>query len=276
MPALSDAEGRFSAADQYEAFSSLGDLRAVPIRATSKQFEAKWQGRLNGRVNASLRAMRTGSTELDPASWIQNDLGTDLVNCSLLVTSQQVRSDRPHRDLNIEVYGVGALPKGKRVTVQDLLDRADALAQASGRTGAEAAMIRADAFKRQLATVLNDEWLRNLVSRTQFRTGPDTSPGLRRSQDEHAKALLVLTVYNEIDTMRLLQEGNELHREYGVDLDRSDYLWPDQALLVGFSRDPGPTRLCYRKAQDGEGRWSAINPSESAVMYRVAIPVRQP
>ncbi len=276
VPALSDIEGRYSAADRYEAVSSLGDLRAVPIRATSKQFEARWQGRLDGRVNASLRAMRSGSTELDPASWIQNDLGTELRHCSLLVTSQQVRSDRPHRDRAIEVYTVGSLPKGKRITVQDLLDRADALAQASGKTGAEAAMIRADALKRQLANVLNDEWLRNLVSRAQFRTGPEASPGPRRSQEDHIKALLVLTVYNEIDTMRLLQEGNQLHRVYGLDLDRSDYLSPDEALLVGFSEDPGPARLCYRKARDGEGRWAAIAPSQADVLYRVAIPVKQP
>ena len=274
LPSLSDEENNYSAAERYDAVSALGELRGVPLRATLKQFQADWCGRLPGRLDASLGYVRAGSIELDPGSWVQNNLGTDLYNCHLMVAGQNVQSNRAHRDMGIEVYSIGSLPRGQRITWQNLIDRADAFAKANPSKSQSQAELRAQAFKVQLATLADNDWLHNLVPRSQIQMGAEESMGMRRTEDLFIKALLLLSVYEEVDIQRSVSEANEVHRSWGLDLDRSHYLLPRTALFVGFSRDPAPLRLCYRKSD--RGHWAPISPSYADVMYRIAIPVRQP
>lgn len=274
LPPSSDGENIYFAAERYDAVSTLGELRGVPLRATLKQFQASWCGRLPGRLDASLGYVRAGSIELNPGSWLQNNLSTDLYNCYVMVTGQNVQSNRAHREMAIEVYLVGGLPRGQRITWQNLIDRADAFAKANASTGQTQAELRAEALKVQLAQLAEKDWLHNLVPRSQIQTGAEESLGIRRLEELFAKALLLLSLYEEVDVQRALAEGSEVHRSCGLDLDRSHYLLPQTALFVGFSRDPGPLRLCYRKSD--RGQWTPIAPSYADVMYRIAIPVRQP
>lgn len=278
MPSISEIEGRYSAVDQYEAVAPLGELRAVPLRATLKQFEADWQGRLAGRLNADIKRARAGALELDPSSWIQNDLGTDLHDCYLLMTNRPVRSDRPYRDQFIEVYNIGVLPRGKRIAVQDLNDQADAFIRTRTEGNADAPRIREirdDFLSPVLQRTIGGQWLPGFFSAIQFiQTNPDDRLTVRRPQDQFVQALMLLSVYNEVNVSGLLNEGNELRRTHGVELDRSDWIQPAESLFVGFSKAPGPARLCYRKSERANGSWTPLTPSQANVMYRVAIPVR--
>ncbi|HSW45197.1 MAG TPA: hypothetical protein VLM89_06460 [Phycisphaerae bacterium] len=277
LPTLAERVTAYAAAERYEAVAALGELRSVPMRATLKQFEARWQGSMNARLAASLRYLRSGSIELAPSSWIQNDLQTDLYDCCLFVTGRPISSDRAHRDQAIEMYSVGNLPRGRRVTWQDLIDRADAYAQLeSQRTGVAEAVIRADALRIQLSRVAAGDWLRSILPLGQLQAdvGADRTP--RRLQEHFAKTLLLTTFYDEINLGGALAEGRELHRSHLTDLDRSNELTPETALLVGFSRDPGPMRLCYRKSDRAGGRWTALVPQWADVMYRISVPVGQP
>ena len=92
--------------------------------------------------------------------------------------------------------------------------------------------------------------------------------------EKSVSALLLLTAFSEIDQRDLSQRGG-IDRSQGQRLDRSRYLTRNTALLVGFSKDPGPARLCWRKAGTERGGWKPIDPSQSNVMYRIAIPVNE-
>jgi hypothetical protein len=226
-------------------------------------------------VNAEIRRARAGSLEIDPASWIQNDLDTDLYDCCLMLTNRAVRSDRPCRDQLIRVCNIGLLPRGKRVTGQDLADRADAFARANAKIPADVPRIR-DAYEGALLQkMIGGQWLPGFFSTMQYATGPDQILSVRRPQQEKVvQALMLLTVYNEVNATGILKEGNELRRSHGAGFDRSDAIQPAEAILVGFSNAPGPARLCYRKADRPNASWTPITPNKASVMYRILVPVK--
>jgi hypothetical protein len=264
----------YSATKRYEAVAGIGELRAVPLRATLKQFEAHWRGQLAGRLNASLRRAEPGSVELAGDSWIENGLGTDLRDCYVFVAARDIEpnEDEAYRDRLIDVYWIGALDNGQRVTWRQLLERqtieADA-AQESSRGRGQSKVGRKPLLDFQR------EWLRGLGVRSRPAYG-DESERMEITQENFVNALLLLTLYEEIDPDEFLHTRYELLRSYGQRLDRSDHLTRDRALFVGFSREPGPSRLCYRSAGQAHRRWKPIQPSQADVVYRVAIPIEEP
>jgi len=84
-----------------------------------------------------------------------------------------------------------------------------------------------------------------------------------------------MSLYDEVDQSEPHKSGFELLRSRGHDLDRSAYLRQNTALFVGFSRDAGPARLCYRDAGTKQ-KWSPLKPIQADVVYRMAIPVVEP
>jgi len=261
----------YSATERYEAVAGLGELRAVPLRATLKQFEAHWRGQLAGQLNASLRRVRAGSIEMSDPSWIENNLGTDLRDCYVFVAARDIEPNRAYR-VSIEVCRIGDLGNGHRVTWRQLLERqtikADA-AQASSQGRGQSKV------GRKLLPDFQREWLRGLGVRSRHAYR-DESQRMRITQENFVSALLLLTLYEEIDPDGILRDGYELLRSHGQRLDRSDHLTRDTALFVGFSREPGPSRLCYRTAGQAGRRWKPIQPSQADVVYRVAIPIEEP
>ena len=130
-------------------------------------------------------------------------------------------------------------------------------------------------YGRRPLTDLQREWLQGLGVRTQ-RTYSDEPQRVRITQENFVSALLLLTLYQEIDRDEVLRKGYELIRSHGQRLDWSDHLTQDTALFVGFSREPGPSRLCYRPAGQDNRRFKAIQPSQADAVYRVAVPIEEP
>ncbi len=266
LPPVSDRTDGFAAADRYEAVAALGQLRSLPLRATLKQFEAHWQGQLEGRLDGALYRLRQGTIELRPDSWLQNNLGTDLTNCWLVVAARDPLPGQSYRDLGMEAYRLGNLPEGQRLTWQTLQERSEAAAPPG--SGPQRAP------RRQLATLVENDWLGQLIARARSdaagREQERPDPGMLNFQ----RALLVLTFHSEIDVRRMVSEHYEVIRHYGHRLDRSAQVMRDTALFVGFSRSPGPVRLCYRRSERSQDPWRAITPSEPEIMYRIAVPIQ--
>jgi hypothetical protein len=84
--------------------------------------------------------------------------------------------------------------------------------------------------------------------------------------------MLLMTTFDEIDP-RALARSNDLDRTAGHVLDRSRAMTRNHALFIGFSTEPGPARLCYRKAGNDSGQWRDIEPDKSLVMYRISVPI---
>ncbi|MBU0638231.1 MAG: hypothetical protein KKB50_05140 [Planctomycetes bacterium] len=67
----------YATTERYTARPAKSALLGTPMRATLKQFEGFWQGRIRGGVRGRLIADR-GTGQILPESWIANDLDADI------------------------------------------------------------------------------------------------------------------------------------------------------------------------------------------------------
>lgn len=243
----------FASTERYLAVAGLGELQGVPMRATLKQFEAKWEGRLPGRLEASLRRDQAGTVKLNADSWIRNGLGTELRSCYLFVAGSDVPRARMTRDLQIQVYELQRLPANGRASLSDFKELGVLQASQSG-------------------------WLRSLGMQTTLASPYGSSASDREkqaiTQQGFEAALLLMSLYDEFDQNEIRKSGLDLSRSRGHELDRSAYLRQHVALFVGFSRDPGPTRLCHRDAGTKQ-KWTPLQPTQADVVYRMAVPIAE-
>jgi len=272
IPPVEDFLSFYAASQQYEAVAPIGELRGVPTRATLKQFEARWAGAIQGRVDARLRYLRAGTVELTPDSWVQNNLGVDLADCYLFVTSQNIRPDRPYRDLSIVVYRVGELPHGTRLTWKELAERVSPPVSdgENGRSGDDA---RSPAFRPISLLELLEACQPGYRPKGLQNAGAAAAV---RQMDPTLRKMLFLTFFDEIDVSRWVEQRRTLWPlvcSYGHRLDRSNVLSRSRALLVGFSDRPGPARLCYRPSDRPSASWRLLEPDRAGTVYRIAIPV---
>ena len=267
-PSPQDSSG-YEAFERYSALATVGELHRVPIRATLKQLESQWRGELPGRFFASLKWLRGGTNQLSEESWVENQLGTDLFDCYLFVTRQDVRVNRPYRDLFIRVYPLGILPAGKRVV--NFEERLQSMVQ-SGAAGGEGKVILATRFEECCVG-----WLRQLgIRMDQPRYQQAEVQRVTVGQQEFVNAMLLMTLFSEIDRDRFQGTGCTVKSSEGEVLDRSLDLRGDNALFVGFSRERGPSRLCYRQAGATGRSWKILDPGKADVVYRMTVPIGEP
>jgi len=269
----------YAAGQVYEAVASLGQLRAVPLRATLKQFRGYWQGRLPGQIDAALQHRDRSSFRLSTSSWIENCLGINLHYCYLFVAGRNLMGEpgegprTPHRWQSIEVYPLGDLPNGQRLTIGAWIERK---IQAQSAGDAETIEWRPEALKT-VAQDRGDSFFRKVGLRAARlpRYGRETA---ELEANDWVSALLLLTLSDELDQSDLFTGGQYIRQSRSQELDRSRQLTREMALLVGFAddADAGPARLCWRPAGQGVGGWRAVQPDHPRTVYRVSIPVAPP
>jgi hypothetical protein len=276
LPPIPDITGMgsdnvFTAGQRYQAIPQIGELHDIPLRATLKQFEGLWQGTLDGRVNASLSRRPGNTAELSASGWIRNELPVDLENCYLFIPVRNFQDGSTNR-ASIGIYALhdlGELKSGDRITIGQWVDGLTDLLSRRQR--------KPDYVHRQSSTNLadlQDRWLSKTGTRQDYY-GRQRKRYLEVTTNPFISATLLLTTFDEIDPESL--SGNwEVGRTAGHTLDRSLAMTRNHALFVGFSREPGPARLCYRKSEASSMRWRDIEPDESLVMYRISVPIASP
>jgi hypothetical protein len=284
LPPDTDSLGshEYAAASRYEALAGIGELSAVPLRATLKQFQAAWRGQTAGEIRGHLARRDASSFRFKPESYVENRLGVDLKDCYLLVATRNVLGGTgersPSRAMNIEAYPLGELGKDKRLAWGEYLQRMLLERErAKLQPGAEMPDLSSvpEWLPPQLREVQANDWLHALRVRVDDY-GERRDPGAVGMQEFHS-ALLLITTFSELDTREYQQQGRSLQLSRGRDLDRSAEITTESALFVGFADgDAGPARLCWRPSGPGTTGWRALQPREASTMYRIAIPISPP
>lgn len=129
------SNAQYAAPKRYEAWVDEARLANVPLRAAAKQFEGEWSGALTGSIRAQITVDR-GTGQIEPASWIKNDLDVDLEGGYLLYLDP--RSDA------IRVFAAGTDYRNRQVLpARNIL----AVQIAPLKAGAQVAGLNADRYR---------------------------------------------------------------------------------------------------------------------------------
>ncbi len=264
--------------DPREALSSYADpqeYRLVPgsavvedvrIRATLKQFEGRWQGRIGGQVTGEITVKRI-STPWDwrftEDSYIVNDLGVDLKRCYLLHTLFDIEDSWDDRDQEIYAYMIGDLPAdgtkvllAPRCYIQAYEDKA---------------VLKE--MKKHLLPEEQKDWSRPFETALRgLQTGRGSKASLAFGEEQHA--LLLLSTLGDFTPLPGSGWRGEVtwSRDRLRRLDLHERLDKDSVFLIGFADDPGPVRLFNRQG-DRPYKICEPDPKRSWTMYRIRIPI---
>jgi hypothetical protein len=254
-PSLYSIANPFSDPQRYVARPERARLDNVRVRATLKQFEGNWLGQLDGTLAAEIRVV--GSAAAQPIGWIENRLSTELEDCVLVITAAVTRMDI--QDQSIFVLYLDRLRPGERVDVGRRI--AENNAMKDGGIDVEKARLRGRCT----------HWSRHFTLAGGFGSGSDGPRNV--DSDTVTDTLLILSFLNELEPRSVSTEwGSDFARSRLRDIDLSNALTPKQAFVIGFTREPGPARICTRPA--GSDRdFRPVNPRSARTMYRFAVPV---
>ena len=254
-----DASASFTDPVEYRLMPATAVIDQVRIRATLKQFEGRWSGRLGGRLDAKITI---NGQRITDDSFVVNNLGVDLQRCLLLQTLIDVNESGTTRPNGILAYDLGPLPAdGQAVTI------ADRCYPVSRPGQGDAAPAKPWLAKRQ------SDWhneFQGISSNMTFGSDP-MSVVLGKEES----ALMLITTLGEFDPPA---SGGMLgfarttwSRDRLRSLDLRAHLKRDTVLLIGFADAPGPARLFYRS---GDERFVMVDPEagHAKTMYRVTIP----
>lgn len=268
IPSSGDSVGevrtRFADPAEYRLHPSTAAIEEVRIRATLKRFEGRWAGPLDGTVSGEIRV---ADRELLDGSFIVNELGVELRDCLLIVP----RLDPDHAN----VRGPAALHAVQLGTISGDGRRID--------------LIHLPALAREPQEVLPLKDLQAQWGREFLRLIPGMRPEFSLGQERNA-LLLASTIGDfepteEAGSMRGMFGLRSWSRDRLRSLDLRPHLLagkpplddlpgePGQAVLIGFSNDPGPIRLFARSR--GADKFGVMEPEarNSWTMYRVRLPL---
>lgn len=273
----------FTDPTRYWLRPSTAEVHDVPLRATLKQFEGRWQGELRGTVRSSVAAAEVAIPDSsDPAknrkvygvsadSWIENGLDANLYNCQLIITEHEAMapqsflsiSQRSRDAFHMQVFALGELKAGERVN----------LYQRIFLDGGKA--ISSERYDRQGLNVVQRGWGDAFITLAEF-PGMQEEKSLDYRLEHYEFALLLASVITDIDPngfgVSAYAGLRFFSRSRIRQLDLSDHIRPTTGLLVGFSDDPGPVRLATRTS--GRIAYEPLDPERPRTVYRFLIPIK--
>ncbi|MCC6358719.1 MAG: hypothetical protein IT450_08245 [Phycisphaerales bacterium] len=290
-PLAAAAIASYATPERYLARPAEAALADVPMRATLKQFEGFWEGKLEGSVRAGLVVDRkTGRLTED--SWIQNDLGVDISSAYLLFYDPRINLPTAGETGGVPILAAGLdsywhkgtafdTEKGKRDLTKDALPPAfNVLTVPLGGVKSYSKITKlGDAIYRDHDKRLAD-WQRGgqktpeplLLNLWQLHT-QDWAEALRGT-------IITRTVADQRTAAMLLASTRGLYLQSSTDMDSvgipigsdglpgldvSHWLTRGYAVLLLTADVPGPPALHI----DGE----ATPSDEGRTMYRVRVPI---
>ncbi|MEE9297236.1 MAG: DUF4350 domain-containing protein [Phycisphaerae bacterium] len=257
---------------RYQLAASRAELLRVPIRGTVKQFESRWSGTMPGRLRANIRLARGpgGSYDLrvTPDSVIVNELGVDLYRSFLIYSAQDVFLpgsvvETVNRADKMYIFAIPALADGATLQPAQLFyrDQADDELEYDDWKDANAL----DEFLQRCSRMFQTINLRG------FAQGQGPVGDLKSHEAMVMLASLLAEYAAPMDTGGFTARFNVSFAADGLrHLDLSHFVDRRHALFVGFSKAPGPVRLCTRSGGDD---YEPVVPVEALTVYRVLIPV---
>lgn len=241
---------------RYAAFPGKATLGDVLMRATLKQVEGCWHGDLPGAIRGQLVAeRRTG--RITPASWIANDLSTAIEDGYLLYIDPRQQDGAlgvPWRVNGLTTFY--ALPESEGGTVDPNLHIPPAHNILAVRVGRIAAGQQVNGLGKPMYDEVDKQrglWNPTGRKRTEL---PDVRTLWHEQQGwAHTTVLgglrieeaLLLASTRNYFLHNKGQDYNAAGTPIGTDglpdLDITHWLLQGQAVLVGWSNDPGPARL---------------------------------
>lgn len=258
-------DARFAASSSYESLLAGERLADVPVRATLKEFQGSWHGRMDGRLEGKLVLRRPRESdsalryEFGPGSYLRNGLGIDLKDCFLFLTTEEVAGERGQVLANC--FYLGELPaSGAQSELSDSRLR-QALLYQKAPADSEDQSPRPISSLPLLSKQLED-WVGRLRSILPM-SGTLQSGRIRLTSGEDYPAVLMLSMFDMIreETSRSVN----FRRGHGRRLGCSFLLTRQTAMLIGRSESAPPALL--------EVNDNAQKPSRSNTIYRIVIPV---
>jgi hypothetical protein len=258
------AEAITSFADptEYRLVPGSAQIEDVRIRGTLKQFGGRWEGFVQGAVDAEVSVR--GRTLL-AGSYIVNNLGVDLTDCYLLQSTADLEQGMGLRSRAMYAFPIGDVPADGERT--ELVDRCYRLAP--NETTAQF-LERSTLAKAQTA------WgsaFRSVVANLGYGSGSEAATAVGQEQT----ALLLMSTVGDFDPAQDTNLAGHFlgyaswSRECLRQLDLREELARDSLVLIGFAADPGPVRL-FRRTGDAAFRPLEPDVDASWTMYRIRIP----
>lgn len=276
---IEDRHAGYADPQEYRLLPANAAIKGVRIRGTLKQFEGRWQGRLPGKIQASIAIRFNGALydwRMTEDSYIVNDLGFTLHDCYLLqarydslapVDRDERLEKSALRDDDIHAFYIGNLEADGKKFYPSARCYLPEPGQPEFRPLFDAKL--SDAQK---------QWNRPF-RRTFEQAGSEKERPLTFTFGEQQNALLLMSTIGEYDstksattTMAQFVGVRTWSRDRLRQLDLRERLQRDCVYLIGFARDPGPVRLFRRQ---GERPFAALEPEKESswTMYRIRIPV---
>ncbi|QOJ03200.1 MAG: hypothetical protein HRU71_06735 [Planctomycetia bacterium] len=257
---IQGTSSKFAAPEAYRARLGGEWLDDVPIRATLKEFTGTWHGPIGGSFDGKLVSFRnTGSDraqipyEFGEGSFLRNGLPVALESCYLVETDELVAGEG--RNVLARCFAIGDLNAGQELSAAQLRDRLYTLFDPAKPADPPA--------RRPRLPLLSDQLLRWGAALNPMSVNPN-DPRAPMVDSEYNSALLL----SFSDLIREDSNGRSaVRRTHGRSLDCSRLLTPTTALLIGYSREPGPAVLEVDRV--------ALKPNQSRTIYRFVIPVER-
>ncbi|QDV89565.1 hypothetical protein RAS2_06350 [Phycisphaerae bacterium RAS2] len=258
---IQGTSSKFAAPEAYRARLGGEWLEDVPIRATLKEFTGSWHGPIGGLLDGKLVSHRNvGSDraqipfEFGEGSFLRNGLPVALESCYLFETDELVAGEG--RNVLARCFPLGDLDAGQELSAVQLRDRLYMLADPE-KPGDPPA-------RRPRLPLLSDQLLRWGAALIPMSSNPN-EPRVPLADSEYNSVLLL----SFSDLVRADSNGRSaVRRTHGRSLDCSRLLTPTTALLIGYSKEPGPAVLEVNRV--------ALKPNKARTIYRFVIPVERP
>jgi hypothetical protein len=283
----SGIESAYATPERYAALPRQGAVERAPMRATLKQFEASWQGAIDGAIRVQLTADRRNG-RITAESWISNEMQVDVLGGYLLYIDPRLtelgavpprvagltqRSDRSRYlgnsvvppAVNVLVVPVPPVAAGQRVADLGKGDYADF--ETSWQRWKQSAETPDSTNEPTLPTL----W--NLQTRLWINSVKAGLPFTARLEPEMAASLLASTrnLFLHSDGSKDFDKiGTNISTRGLVDQDVTHWLMGGDTQGVGvlllFAHEPGPAAL-IKGARE-------ISASRGSSLYRVRAPIR--
>ncbi len=283
----SESATTYASPGKYRLIPASAVIEGVPVRATLKKLEGRWEGPIKGTVDGTLtviadrNARKQAGSLFTPDSIIHNRLDVDLTKCCLLYADRDfLQADGNYWDeiseRHDQVYALplGNVAAGKSFSLGQLAhlgERGSASADDQGNVP--------DILAKYILHEEQKRWrspLRGFVDAVSGAESPAGSFDMRL--EPFQASLMLASTLGEMErpSQSQWQAPTVLSRDHLRLLDLHGSLRPDTAILIGFARDAGPIRLATRKS-GSEGEFHTVTPRKggSWTMYRVFIPVRR-